>query len=149
MAQLAVAWNHSPDHGGRVGVMQTRYPWPFGKAALETGANPLLHYANGKLYVISRGLGATATVTEITKRWWRPRRTRPIPDAAELPPVPALVHDAPRGALFVPEGVFDREGLNVFDAVTGDRLTPMSIRTTGPPTDLLLLRTATAQSSPR
>jgi hypothetical protein len=40
----------------------------------------------------------------------------------------------------VPDGVFGRQGVHVFDADTGARRTEAPIPTTGAPTDILLLR---------
>jgi hypothetical protein len=55
--------------------------------------------------------------------------------------VPALVFDPLAGTLFVPDaGSLGSVGVNVFDAATGDRLTPTPIAIAGQPTDLLLLR---------
>jgi hypothetical protein len=52
--------------------------------------------------------------------------------------VPALAHDARTRTLFVPDGVFGRQGVLLFDADSGDRLTTEPLPTQGPPTDLLL-----------
>jgi hypothetical protein len=54
--------------------------------------------------------------------------------------VPALAHDPVAGTLFVPDGVFGRQGLHVFDAASGARLSAGPIPTDGAPTDVLLLR---------
>jgi hypothetical protein len=54
--------------------------------------------------------------------------------------VPALAHDPIAGTLFVPDGVFGRQGLHVFDATSGARLSTDPIPTDGAPTDVLLLR---------
>lgn len=55
--------------------------------------------------------------------------------------VPALVVDPRTDTLFLPDGVFGRQGVHVFQASTGQRLTAEPIPTSGQPTDLLLLRT--------
>lgn len=52
--------------------------------------------------------------------------------------VPALEHDPRTDSLFVPDGAFDSRGILVFQASTGERLTPRPIATGGPPTDLLM-----------
>jgi hypothetical protein len=54
--------------------------------------------------------------------------------------MPAIVHDPLIGTLFVPDGAFGRQGVYVFDAASGLRLTTDPIPTSGQPTDLLLLR---------
>src|SRR5262245_45836162 len=54
--------------------------------------------------------------------------------------VPALAHDPVAGTLFLPDGVVNRQGLHVFDAASGLRLSNKPIPTGGPPTDVLLLR---------
>ncbi len=52
---------------------------------------------------------------------------------------PTLVHDPATDTFFFPEGGFDGYGVHVFDALTGTRLTPEPVATTGQPTDLVLL----------
>lgn len=54
--------------------------------------------------------------------------------------VPALVHDPVANALVLPDGVFGRQGVLIFDATTGARLSSAPVPTAGPPTDVLLLR---------
>lgn len=53
--------------------------------------------------------------------------------------VPNLELDPRKKTLFVPEGAFGRQGVLVFDASTGEPLTPARIPTRGPPTDVLVL----------
>jgi len=55
--------------------------------------------------------------------------------------VPAIEFDARAGSIFVPDGVFGRQGVHVFAAATGERRSDI-IPTNGPVTDILLLRTA-------
>ncbi|MBM4265848.1 MAG: hypothetical protein FJ144_04430 [Deltaproteobacteria bacterium] len=52
---------------------------------------------------------------------------------------PALAHDPPSQNLFVPEAGFGAEGVHVFDARTGRQLTEELIRTSGPPSDLVIV----------
>ena len=53
--------------------------------------------------------------------------------------VPALAHDPRSRLLFLPDGAPDQQGLFVFDARTGEKLTPNPIPVSGVPTDVLLL----------
>jgi hypothetical protein len=53
--------------------------------------------------------------------------------------VPVMVFDPPTNTFFFPDGNFDNEGVQVFDAATGERLTEAAIAVPGPPTDLLLI----------
>jgi len=54
--------------------------------------------------------------------------------------VPTLVHDPRANLLFLPDGVYRRQGIFVFDARTGSRLTEEPIATNGAPVDLVLIR---------
>ncbi len=56
--------------------------------------------------------------------------------------VPALAADPVTDTLFLPDGEFDRQGVHVFRASTGERLTAKDepIATGGRPSDVLLLR---------
>jgi hypothetical protein len=56
--------------------------------------------------------------------------------------VPALVHEPRRDVFFVPDGVFDRQGVHVFDVESRQRLSSKPTAVTGLPTDILLLRSA-------
>lgn len=53
--------------------------------------------------------------------------------------VPSMEYDPHSERLFVPESIFGAHGVNIFDALTGERLTPKPIATTGRPTDILRL----------
>jgi hypothetical protein len=53
--------------------------------------------------------------------------------------VPILLHDPATNTLYFPEGGFGGDGVHVFDALTGERLTRDLLATSGPPTDLVLL----------
>ena len=52
--------------------------------------------------------------------------------------VPTLAHDPRSRLLFLPDGAPEQQGLFVFDARTGEKLTPNPIPVSGVPTDLLL-----------
>jgi hypothetical protein len=52
---------------------------------------------------------------------------------------PTLVHDPRTDLFFFPEGGYGGNGVHVFEAATGARLTSEPVPTTGPPTDLALL----------
>ncbi|HYC53387.1 MAG TPA: hypothetical protein VEL28_00390 [Candidatus Binatia bacterium] len=54
--------------------------------------------------------------------------------------VPAIGFDVRSGNVFVPESIFGSEGIHVFDAQRGDRLTEAPLPTGGRPTDVLVLR---------
>lgn len=54
--------------------------------------------------------------------------------------VPTLVHEPRRDVFFVPDGVFERQGVHVFDVETWDRLSTAPTAVSGQPTDMLLLR---------
>lgn len=51
----------------------------------------------------------------------------------------AMQFDPLTQSLYVPTGGFSADGVNVFDALTGGRLTDAPIPTGGPPTDLVLI----------
>ena len=51
----------------------------------------------------------------------------------------AMAFDPLTQSLYVPTGGFGADGVNVFDALTGGRLTATPIPTGGPPTDLVLI----------
>jgi hypothetical protein len=53
--------------------------------------------------------------------------------------VPTMVHDLQTDTFFYPDGGYGGEGVHVFDALTGTRLTADAIATTGQPTDLAML----------
>jgi hypothetical protein len=53
---------------------------------------------------------------------------------------PALVHDRPTDVLFAPDGNFGSTGVRAFEADGGRELTTVATPTSGPPSDLLLLR---------
>lgn len=53
--------------------------------------------------------------------------------------VPTLLHDPVTQLLFYPEGTPEVFGVRVFDATTGELLTPEPIATTGPPTDMIFV----------
>lgn len=56
--------------------------------------------------------------------------------------VPALAHESRRGVFFLPDGVFNRQGMHVFDVESWQRLTSAPTAVSGLPTDVLLLRSA-------
>jgi hypothetical protein len=56
--------------------------------------------------------------------------------------VPALVHEPRRGTFFLPDGVFQRQGVHVFDVESWSRLSDAPTAVTGLPSDILLLRSA-------
>jgi hypothetical protein len=43
---------------------------------------------------------------------------------------------------YLPDGVFGRQGVHVFNAATGERLSTKPTETSGQPTDVLWLQTA-------
>ena len=55
---------------------------------------------------------------------------------------PAMASDGQAGTFFLPDGVSGRQGVQPFDAVSGEPLTTLPTPTTGPPTDLELLPSA-------
>jgi hypothetical protein len=66
-----------------------------------------------------------------------------VPDGPELHvsvdyAVPSLAYDARARTLFVPDGVFEGQGVFAFHGMTGEKLTPEPVATGGAPTDLLL-----------
>jgi hypothetical protein len=61
---------------------------------------------------------------------------------------PALAHDRPTDAIFSPDGNFGTTGIRVFDAETEAELTAEPTRTSGVPTDLLLLRATPRPAAP-
>jgi hypothetical protein len=64
---VAVAWNDPATGRGAVAAIGTAAPWGFVTAAVETGADPLLHANRRTLYVVSP---ADGTLTAIDTRCW-------------------------------------------------------------------------------
>jgi hypothetical protein len=127
---LAVAWNDPGTGRGALAAMSTVLPWPLVTPPLVIGRD-----ARGYL-VYSTDLLLSSHLHQFTL-------------AGDIGPelhvsldyfAPALEVEPRAGLLFVPDGTDGRMGINVFDAATGARLTPAPTATTGPPSDLVLLR---------
>jgi hypothetical protein len=79
-AEVFVAWNDAKAASGTVRSLQTSPPSRFRGASVTTGANPLLHYAFGRLFVVSPLAG---TITVVTPRSRGTARVYRLGDASE------------------------------------------------------------------
>lgn len=91
---LAVAWNDGAKGPGMLRIMSTRPPWDFTTPPLEIGRDPVLRYANGRLYAVSE---AEDTITVVDPDAWTIERVHLLAEGSE----PADIAVANAGTAYI------------------------------------------------